>query len=108
MLAHPAKNLLAKEGDGADVAGRHVVVHIPSRGTLLGETVERHPGARATLVQLARREVGHSSIVDNFALVEGVPDHAIAQMLLAWNLRYGVPASVVGGPFALRLPVRVD
>jgi len=81
----------------------HVAIRLPSAGTLLGDLVREHAGSRVTTIPVARSP----GRVDHLALVEGVPDHAVAQMLLAWNLRYGVPAQVLGDPFALRLPVLV-
>jgi hypothetical protein len=75
---------------------------------LLGDAVRRHPGSRLSAVEVGRHIGAHGSMVDFLALVEGIPDHDIAGLLLAWNLRYGEPAQVLGGPFALRLPVAVD
>jgi hypothetical protein len=75
---------------------------------LLGDLVRTHPGSKVTAVPTGRRAGAHGTVVDHFALAEGVPDHAIAQVLLAWNLRFHEPAVVYGGPFALHLPVALD
>lgn len=82
--------------------GVYVAVRTPSKGSLVGDLVERHPGSRVTSVPCGPAKAGR---IDHLALVEGIPRSAVAQLLLAWNLRYGVPAEVIGDPFALRLPV---
>lgn len=79
-----------------------VVARMDSSGTLMGDLLRRHPGSRATGIPLPYPGTGR---IDFLTLVEGVPHHAVAQLLLAWNLRYGHPAEVLGDPFALRLPV---
>jgi hypothetical protein len=82
----------------------YVVVRTPSAGTLTGDLVRDHPGSRVTSVPCGPARGGR---MDQLALVEGVPLSAVAQLLLAWNLRFGVPAQVLGDPFALRLPIVV-
>lgn len=76
----------------------------PFAGSLVGDLVRRHPGSRVTAVPCGPARQGR---LDHLALVEGIPPFEVAQLLLAWNMRYGVPAEVLGDPFALRLPVLV-
>lgn len=85
----------------------YVAVRLPSQGTVLGDMLGSHPGARVTSVPVtpAPDLEGH---LDVLALVEGLPDEAVARILLAWNGRYGRPASVLGESFALRLPIQVE
>lgn len=83
---------------------RYLTVRTPSGGTLVGDLVGRHPGSRATAVPCGPARGGR---LDDLALVEGIPPSEVAQLLLAWNLRYGLTAEVLGDPFALRLPVVV-
>lgn len=94
---------MPEPGDSA-----YVVVSLPSQGMLLGDVVGRHAGARLSAVEVGRHIGLHGPVVEFLALAEGIPDHDIANVLLAWNLRYGEPAHALGGPFALRLPVAVD
>lgn len=92
--------------DGADLGmPGHAVVRLPGSGTLLGEVVARHPSSLVTCVGLGRHSHASREVLDHLALLEGIPDHAVAQLLLAWARRYGEPPQVLGGPFALRLPV---
>jgi hypothetical protein len=90
------------------MVGSYVVVRLPSRGTLLGEAVARHPGSVVTCVTAGMHDHDGRPFVDHLALVEGLPDAAIASVLLAWSHQHGEPAQVLGGPFALRLPVALD
>jgi hypothetical protein len=89
------------------MAGTFVVVRIPSRGTLFGDAMADHPGARITSVPTGRREGPEGLVTDLLALVEGLPDSTLASILLAWNRRYGEPAEILGESFALRLPLKV-
>ena len=99
MKAHP-------QGRGwAPVPGSHVVVRIPHEGTLFGPVVARHPGSRVTAIVAGRRQEAGRHFVDHLALVEGLPDSEVAAVLLGWKRRYGESPEVLGGPFALRLPV---
>jgi hypothetical protein len=98
-------------GDGvapSDMSGTYVVVRLPSKGTLFGDAMAGHPGARITSVPAGRREGTAGSMTDLVALVEGLPDSALASILLAWNRRYGEPADIIGETFALRLPLNVE
>jgi hypothetical protein len=87
------------------MAGPFLVVRLPLDGTLVGQTVAQHPGARLSCVGAGLHEHDQRQVADHVALVEGVPDVAVAGMLLAWRTRYGESPQVLGGPFALRLPV---
>ncbi len=60
---------------------------------------------RMTCILLARRNGPVGPVVELLALLEGLDDAAVGRFLLRWNLRQGLPASVLGGPFALRLPI---
>lgn len=84
-----------------------VVLRMPSGGTILGDAIARNPQARVTSVPTGWREGPDGRVMDLIALVEGLPDVALAEVLLAWSRRYGEPAQVLGESFALRLPVRV-
>jgi hypothetical protein len=86
----------------------YVVVRLPNHGTLLGEAVSRHPGSVVTCVTAGMHDHDGRPVVDHMALVEGLPDAAIASVLLAWSRQHGEPAQVLGGPYALRLPVALD
>ncbi|MHB1261569.1 MAG: hypothetical protein ACYC2H_07615 [Thermoplasmatota archaeon] len=90
------------------MSGSYVVVRIPSRGTLLGEMVARHPGSRVTCIISGRHEHDGHPIVDHLALIEGLPDAELSGLLLGWKRMYGEAPQVLGGPFALRLPVALD
>ena len=90
------------------MAGTHVVVRLPGAGTLFGEAVARNPGARMTSIVAGRHEHDGRLFVDHLALVEGLPADEIGRLLLAWGKRYGEPPQVLGGPFALRLPIALD
>lgn len=90
------------------MTGGCVVVRLPSRGTLFGDAMANHPGARITSVPTRRRDGASGPMTDLLALVEGLPDSALAAILLAWNRRYGEPVEVLGESFALRLPLNVD
>jgi hypothetical protein len=79
----------------------YVVVRLPSTGTVFGEVVRDHPGSRVTSIQLSSTD----DELTLLALVEGLPEPAVAQALLGWNLRYGRPAHVLGDAHALRLPL---
>lgn len=87
------------------MAGPFVVVRFPLAGTLAGQTVAENPGARLSCVGAGAHEHDRRKMADFLALVEGVPDVAVARMLMAWRPRYGEAPQVLGGPFALRLPV---
>jgi hypothetical protein len=88
--------------------GTHVVVKLPGTGTLFGEAVARNPGSRMTSVVAGRHEHQGRPFLDHLALVEGLPDDEVARLLLSWGKRYGEPPQVLGGPFALRLPIALD
>ena len=88
--------------------GSYVVVRLPSQGTLIGEAVARHPGSAVTCVASGRHEHDGHPIVDHMALVEGLPDAELPGLLLGWKRLYGEAPQVLGGPFALRLPVALD
>ena len=88
--------------------GSYVVVRLPSDGTLIGEAVARHPGSAITCVVSGRHEHDGHAIVDHLALVEGLPDAELPGLLLGWKRLYGEAPQVLGGPFALRLPVALD
>lgn len=88
--------------------GSYVVVRLPSHGTLLGEAVARHPGSAVNCIVSGRHEHGGRTIVDHLALVEGLPDAELSGLLLSWQRNYGEAPQVLGGPFALRLPVALD
>lgn len=91
------------------MSGTFVVVRLPSAGMVFGEVLSRHPGSRLTSVPIARQEAaGHHGVLELLALVEGLPDAALASALLSWNRVYGRPAHVIGESFALRLPMDVD
>jgi len=85
--------------------GDHVVVSLPSEGLLAGDVVRRFQGSKLTGVV-----VGSTSgpVLEFVALLEGVPKHAVAGLLLEWNLRYGLPCHVLGDALALRLHLPVD
>lgn len=87
------------------MAGRYVVVRLPAAGTLFAEVLDTHPGARVTCIGLGRHAHEGRSLADHLALVEGLPDSAVAGLLLAWDRCYGEPPQALGGPFALRLPM---
>lgn len=90
------------------MAGTYVYVSFAHSGTLFGEAVARHPGAEMTSIVAGRHEHAGRAFVDHLALVEGLPAPAVAELLLAWGTRYGEPPQVLGGPFALRLPIALD
>ncbi len=90
------------------MSGSYVVVRLPSHGTLLGEAVARHAGSQVSCVVSGRHEHDGRLIADHFALVEGLPDAELSSLLLAWKRLYGEAPQVLGGPFALRLPVALD
>ena len=87
------------------MSGAFVVVRLPSDGTLVGKLVAEHPGARLSCVSAGTHRHERRQLADHVALVEGIPEIAIARMLLAWRNRNGEAPQVLGGPFALRLPV---
>src|SRR5688500_12861032 len=84
-----------------------VAVRLPSRGTLLGDTMARHPSARVTADPTGWEEGPDGAWAEALALIEGRPDDELADLLLAWNRRYGRPVHVVGEAFAVRLPIPV-
>ncbi|MFA5944977.1 MAG: hypothetical protein WC876_10995 [Candidatus Thermoplasmatota archaeon] len=86
----------------------YVVVRLPSHGTLIGDAVARHPGSAVTCIGSGRHEHDGRSIADHVALVEGLPDAEISTLLLSWKRVHGEAPQVLGGPFALRLPVALD
>jgi hypothetical protein len=85
-----------------------VVVRLPSQGTLLGDAVARHPGSTVTCIMSGQHQHEGRPIVDHVALVEGLPDAALSGVLLSWERQFGEAPQVLGGPFALRLPVALD
>lgn len=88
--------------------GSYVVVRFPNRGTLVGEAVARYPGAEMTSIVAGRHEHAGRAFIDHLALIEGLPAAAVAELLLAWGRRYGEAPQVLGGPYALRLPIALD
>ena len=88
------------------MAGTHVVVRMPAQGTLFGDATSLYPGSRLSAVVAGHRRLLGHDVVDHVAFVEGLPDRALAQVLLAWPQRYGEAPQALGGPFALRLPDR--
>ncbi len=70
-----------------------------------GDFLLGHPGSRMACIEVGRRQTPAGLVVEHFALAEGLPDGAIADLLGAWDARYGIPASRDGAPFALRLPL---
>ena len=101
--AHPATLITS-----ASIALRmesYVVVRLPSSGTVIGDAVRSNEGSSVTSVLLPLPGTDPNERMDLMALAEGLPDFAVAQVLLAWNLRYGLPGEVLGDAYALRLPV---
>lgn len=88
--------------------GTYVVVRLPSHGTLLGDMVARHPGSQVSCVLSGRHEHDGRPVLDHLALIEGLPDAELAALLMGWKRLYGEAPQVLGGPFALRLPVALD
>jgi hypothetical protein len=70
--------------------------------------MSHHARARVTSVPTAWTAGPGGESLELLALVEGLADTELAGLLLAWRHRIGRPATVVGGPFALRLSVAVD
>ena len=66
---------------------------------------------RVTCIIQSRTVGPEGPVLELLGLVEGLDDMGVGRFLLRWNLRQGIPASVLGGPFAMRLPLvlaRVD
>ena len=90
--------------DGGHLLTRFEDAGIVQDGDLPGET-------RVTCIVQSRSVGPDGPVVELLGLVEGLDDMGVGRFLLRWNLRQGVPASVLGGPFAIRLPLvlaRVD
>lgn len=90
------------------MSGTHVRIRLGANGMVASDLVKAHPGARLACIEVGRRQTNHGLVVDHFALAEGLPAEAISDLLGAWDERYGMPASSVGAPGALRLPLPLD
>ena len=72
-----------------------VVVRLPTTGTLFGPRIRAHAGSKLTSVPNWRPSRNR---VDLLALVEGLPHPALAEVLMMWQVHYGLPAHVLGDP----------
>lgn len=87
------------------VAGLHVRVRIPSQGTVAGDVVRSKQGARISCVEIRRRSTATGLVVDHIGLAEGLTSREVTELQGAWQRKYGEPATPLGAPFALRLPL---
>lgn len=60
---------------------------------------------RLTCIVLSKEPGPEGPVLQLLGLLEGVDDLGVGRFLLRWNLRQGAPATVLGGPFAVRLPL---
>lgn len=68
-----------------------------------------HPDARMACIETGRSVRPDGPLIDHFALIEGLPDRAIGELLLAWDHTYGLPATFANGSsLAVRLPLPVS
>lgn len=84
-------------------AAAHVVTRFEDAGVLRDGDLP--PETRLTCIPVGRSATAEGPVLELLGLLEGADDMAVGRFLLRWNLRQGLPASVLGGPFALRLPL---
>lgn len=90
------------------MVGTHVRVRVPSAGTGAGDFIRQHPNARMACIETGREHGPAGPVIHHFALLEGVNDRAVADLLMSWDRLYGIPATLATGTaFAVHLPLPV-
>lgn len=88
------------------MADRHVVVRLPTVGTVLGGILRDHPGAIVRTVTVPSQD---PSEVRFRASVAGLPAAALARLRLEWQIQYGTdPEPLDGVPDGLQVTLTLD
>jgi hypothetical protein len=88
------------------MADRHVVVRLPTVGTVLGGILRDHPGAIVRTVMVPSND---PSEVRFRAAVAGLPTAAFDRLRLEWHVQYGtVPRPLDGVPDGLQMTLAMD
>lgn len=88
------------------MADRHIVVRLPTVGTVLGGLLRDHPGA---IVRTVTAPTPDPSEVRFRAAVSGLPAEGFARLRLEWQVQYGTdPVPLPGVPDGLQMTLTMD